>query len=182
MAEGKTAYIEYEKEKDAGEIGPTLGIDWDVNDQWTLSFSYQFKGDGNEATTSLGAEYAILENLAVALNYDTADSENSIGLELSGSYALSEPWALTGGLVYTSYTPKFDSDYTELELSVGAEYQITEALQTSLSYVGTNTSFENSADKFVIGAEYSFDDYAIYFEYEIPKDGYTATIGVSYSF
>ncbi len=193
MAEGKTIYIEYETEKDADDYGPTVGLDWGATDQLTLSIGYQFEGDGgNEATTSLRAEYALLENLAVALNYETADSEDSIGLELGGSYALSEPWALNGGLAYTAYTPDEDGeDYTELELSAGLAYQVTEAFGASLSYVWTDTSYDDNAldatdggddDKFVLGAEYSFGDYAVYVEYEEPEEGYTTILGVSYSF
>jgi predicted porin len=192
----KTVYVEYEKEKDADNYGPTLGLDWGLTDQWTLSLSYQLEGDGgNEATTSLGAEYAILENLAAILTYETADSEDSIALELSGSYALSDPWALTGGVVYTAYTPDEgpgeNLKYNELELAAGVEYQATEALLTSLQYVWTDTSFDDdvldattgdSADKFVVGAEYSLGDYAVYLEYEIPDEGYTATLGVAYKF
>jgi hypothetical protein len=30
LAEGKTAYLEYEDEKDVAKYGPTLGIDWEV--------------------------------------------------------------------------------------------------------------------------------------------------------
>lgn len=196
MAEGKTVYLEYQTEKDADSYGPTLGFDWEVNDQWTLSLGYQFQGGGeNEATTSLGAEYAILENLAVALNYDIANSENAIGLELSGSYALSDPWALTGGAVYTSFAPQAeagqDLNYAELELSAGVEYQFTETFLISLGYVWTDTRFNDAAinqaqgggaGKFVGGAEYSLGDYTIYYAYEIPENGYTVTLGASYSF
>jgi hypothetical protein len=65
MAEGKTVYLEYEDEQNVDKYGPTLGIDWEAAEHWTLSAKYQLEGDdGNEATTSLGAEYAILENLA----------------------------------------------------------------------------------------------------------------------
>jgi long-subunit fatty acid transport protein len=193
MADGKKVYLEYEKEKDVEDTGPTVGFDWSANDRWTLSLGYQFEGDGNDATISFGAEYAFNENLAVALNHDTADSEKSTGLELNGSYALSEPWALTGGFAYTAYSPKAEEnlDYTELELAAGVEYQASEALLASVSYVWTDTVYSDatldkvdggSADKFVIGAEYGFGDYAVYLEYEIPKEGYTATVGVSYSF
>lgn len=196
MAEGKTVYLEYETEKDADNYGPTLGFDWEVNEQWTLSLSHQLQGSGaNEATTSLGAEYAILENLAAALKYDTANSENSIGLELSGSHPMSDAWALTGGVAYTSYIPKPEPgqnlDYSELELSAGVEYQVTETLLMSFGYVWTNTRFNDSAldqtqggsaGKFVGGAEYSFGNYAVYYGYEIPNEGYLVTLGVSYSF
>ena len=196
MAEGKTVYVEYEKEKDADDFGPKVGLDWGVTERLTLSISHQLEGDGaNEATTSLGVEYGLLENLAVAVNYDTADTEDSIGLELSGSYALSDPWALTGGIAYTVYTPDEapgeNLEYDDLELSAGVEYQATEALLTSVSYVWTDTSYDDdvldktdgdSTDKFVIDAEYSFGDYAVYLEYEIPEEGYKAILGVSYSF
>lgn len=196
MAEGKTVYIEYETEKDAADYGPTVGLDWGATDRLTLSISYQLEGDDeNEATTSLGAEYALFDNLAVSMNYDTADSEDSIGLGLSCSHALSQPWTLVGGIAYTAYNPEAvpgeNKDYNELELSAGVECQATEGLLASVSYVWTDTSFDDeatdaaegdSADKFVIGAEYGFGDYAVYFEYEIPEEGYTANLGVSYSF
>jgi long-subunit fatty acid transport protein len=196
MAEGKTVYLEYQTEKDADNYGPTLGLDWGVGEQWTLSLSHQFQGSGaNEATTSLGVEYAILKNLAAALNYDIANSENSIGLEFSGSYALSDPWALTGGAAFTAFTPKAGAgenpNYSELELSAGVEYQVTEALLMSLGYTWTHTRFDDhvidlaeggSAGKFVGSVEYSFGDYAVYCEYEIPEKGYTVTLGASYNF
>jgi long-subunit fatty acid transport protein len=196
LAGGKTVSLEYETEKDVDRYGPKLGLDWEVNEQWTLSLGYQFKGDGeNEATTSLGVEYAVLENLAAVLNYDTAASENSIGLELSGSIALSDPWALTGGVAYTSFSPRAeageDPNYSELELSAGVEYQVTEALLTSFGYVWTHTRFSDSAvdqvegggvGKLAAGAEYSLGDYAVYFESEFPPEGYTVTLGVSYKF
>jgi predicted porin len=192
MAEGKMVYLEYQTEKDADNYGPTLGFDWEVNGRWALSLRHQFQGGGqNEATTSLGAEYTILENMAAALHYDTANSENSIGLEFSGGYPVSDPLALTGGISYSSYITKPDTsgNYSELELSAGLEYQVTDALLTTLSYVWTNTRFIDnlldqteggSMNKFVAGAEYSFDNCAAYLEYEIPKEGYTITIGVSY--
>lgn len=61
MAEGKTVYIEYEKEKDVDDFGPTVGFDWGVTDRLTLSISRQLEGDGdNEAATSLGVEYGVL--------------------------------------------------------------------------------------------------------------------------
>lgn len=181
-AEGKTVYIEYETEKDAENFGPTLGFEWQVNDKWTISFSHQLKDDANEATSSLGAEYALLENLSAGISFDTAKSEDSMCLELSGSYSLSEPWALTGGIAYTDYWLQEEEDYNELELSVGMEYQASEALLTSLSYVWTDPSEDDSFDKFVLGAEYGLGNFGIYGEYEIPEEGYTLTIGVAYNF
>jgi predicted porin len=133
----------------------------------------------------LGAEYALRENLAAKLSCDLADSEDSICLELSGNYALTEPWALTGGVAYTDYSKKDSVDYHELELSVGAEYQFNKALLASLSYVYTDTS-EAGADndsKAVLGAEYSFDKYGIYCEYELPdKANDKVILGVAYHF
>jgi opacity protein-like surface antigen len=184
LAEGKTVYLEYEKEEDVDDYGPTLGIDWEANDQWTLSLSYQFEGDGeNEATTSLGAEYALTENLAVGLSTDIADSEKSGCFTLSGNRAINDPWALTGGIAYTYYWEDDDDNYEELELAAGVEFQATEALLTSAQYVWTDPSNDDdSTKKWVIGAEYGMEQYALYFEYEIPDDGYKAKLGVSYNF
>jgi long-subunit fatty acid transport protein len=186
LAEGKTVYLEYEDEKDVDNYGPTLGIDWEVAERWTLSASYQLEGDGdNEATTSLGAEYAIRENLAAKLSCDLADSEDSICLELSGSHALTGPWALTGGVAYTDYSEEDSADdYHELELSVGAEYQVNKAWLTSLSYVYTDSS-EADADDYevVVGAEYNLEKYGFYCKYEIPdKANDKLTLGVAYHF
>jgi opacity protein-like surface antigen len=60
-------------EEDVTNYGPTLGIDWNANEKWTFSLSYQFDGEDdidNEATASIGAEYAIYENLAAKLSFD----------------------------------------------------------------------------------------------------------------
>jgi long-subunit fatty acid transport protein len=186
LAEGKTVYLEYEDEKDVDNYGPTLGIDWEAAERWTLSASYQLEGDSdNEATVSLGAEYAIRENLAAALSCDLADSEDSVCIELSGSHALSEPWALTGGIAYTDYSEE-DSvdDYEELELSVGTEYQVNKELLTSLSYVYTDSSEEEADDyKLVVGVDYNLDKYGFYCEYEIPDEANDKlTLGVAYHF
>jgi long-subunit fatty acid transport protein len=185
-ADGKTIYLEYEDEKNVDNYGPTLGIDWEASEHWTLSAGYQLEGDGdNEATASLGVEYAIRENLAAILSCDLADSEDSVCFELSGSHALSEPWALTGGLAYTDYSEEDSADdYHELELAVGAEYQVNPAWGTSLSYVYTDSSEEDADDsKAVIGAEYSPDQYGVYCEYEIPdKADEKLTVGVAYHF
>jgi long-subunit fatty acid transport protein len=148
-----------------------------------LSLSYQLEGDGdNQATTSLGAEYAIRENLAFGVSCDLADSEDSVCFELNGSHALSEPWALTGGVSYTDYSVAEDTDYDELELAAGFEYQVSEAWLTSLRYVWTDPSNEDINDKWVLGAEYTYADYGIYCEYEIPDEGYTVKLGVKYQF
>jgi long-subunit fatty acid transport protein len=187
LAEEKaTVYLEYENEKNVDNYGPTLGIDWEAAERWTLSASYQLEGDGdNEATTSLGVEYAIRENLAAKLSCDLADSEDSVCFELSGSHALSEPWALTGGIAYTDYSEEDSADdYHELELSAGTEYQVNEALLASVSYVYTDSSEEDADDyKAVVGAEYNFDKYGFYCEYELPdKADEKLTLGVAYHF
>jgi opacity protein-like surface antigen len=184
LAEGKTVYLEYEKEEDKDDYGPTLGIDWEANEQWTLSLGYQFEGAGeNEAKTSLGAEYAIGENLSIGLRSEIADSEKKGCLELSGSRAINDPWALTGGVAYTYHWLDADDDnYEELELAAGVEFQATEALLTSAQYVWTDPSNDENSKKWVIGAEYGIDKYGLYFEYEIPDDGYKAKIGISYNF
>jgi hypothetical protein len=53
---------------------------------------------------------------------------------------------------------------------------------TSLAYVTTDPSNDESDDKIVLGAEYTYEDCGFYCEYEIPDEGYKATLGVSYNF
>jgi hypothetical protein len=196
MAEGKSVYVEYEKEKDAGNYGPTLGFDWEIADQWTLSLSHQLKGDGeNEAVTSLEADYTLSENLTAKLTYETSKDSDDVVFEFDGSYVLKDPWSLIGGLTYTAYTPDKvagqNPDYNELELAAGVECQITKALVASLQYKWTDTTYDDNVldaadggnnDAFEVDAEYNFGKYAVYLECEIPDNGYDATLGLAYKF
>jgi long-subunit fatty acid transport protein len=185
MAKDKTVYLEYENEESTDNYGPTVGLDWNVADRWTVSGSYQLEGDGpNEATTSLGATYAINKNLSAGLSYDTADSEDSVCVKLNGQHALKAPWTLMGGVAYTDYAEDVIADYHELELSVGTKYQFNEDLAASVSYVNTDPSNDDRYDKFVLGANYAIDDYGVYCKYEICDDDHNdkMTVGASYRF
>jgi predicted porin len=185
MAQDKTVYLEYENEESADNYGPTIGLDWNVNEKWTVSGSYQLEGDGaHEATTSIGAAYAVNKYLTAGLSYDIADSENSLCVELKGQHALAEPWTLIGGISYTDYAEDNIADYDELELSLGTKYQFNKDLAAAVSYVTTDPSNGDSHDKFVLGADYAMNDYGAYFEYEICDEGYNdkVTVGASYRF
>ncbi|MGD9155895.1 MAG: porin, partial [Bacillota bacterium] len=183
MAKDMTAYIEYEDQEDVDNFGPTVGLDWKVNDKWTASASYQLEGDGpNEATLSVGAGYAINENLSAGLSYDTADHEDSTCLELNGRYALEEPLTLIGGIAYTDYSEDLIADYHKMELSAGAQYQVSEDLTTGLKYVRSDPSEGDTDNYFEFNVAYAMNEYGVYCKYETPDDGDKITIGASYSF
>jgi long-subunit fatty acid transport protein len=181
MAKGtdKTAYLEYENQSNVDNFGPTVGLDWNVNDRWTASASYQLEGDGqNEATFSVGADYAINKNLSAGLKYETADSLDSTELKLDGKYALQGPWTLTGGISYTDYS----TDYEELELTVGTEYQVNKDLTAGIGLVMNDPSNGDSDEYVVIDAAYAMDEYGVYCKYETPDAGNKITVGASYEF
>jgi long-subunit fatty acid transport protein len=178
-----TAYVEYENQSNVDNFGPTVGLNWNVNDKLTASGSYQLEGDGvNEATLSVGAGYAINKNLSTGLTYKTADHEDSICLELNGKYALKKPWALTGGIAYTDYSEDLIADYHKTELSVGTEYQVNQDLTTGVSYVMSDPSVGDTDHYFVVNAAYAINDYGVYCKYETPDAGNKITLGASYNF
>jgi opacity protein-like surface antigen len=173
------AYLEYENQSNVDNFGPTVGLDWNVNDKWTASASYQLEGDGNnEATLSVGADYAINQNLSAGLEYETSDSVDSTELKLNGRYALQEPWTLTGKLSYTDYS----TDYHETELSVGTEYQVNDDLMAGVSYVMNDPSNADNDNYLRVKADYAMGQYGVYGKYETPDVGNKITIGASYKF
>jgi long-subunit fatty acid transport protein len=183
MAKDKTAYIEYENQSNVDNFGPTVGLDWHVNEKLTVSGSYQLEGDGaNEATLSVGAGYAINKDLSAGLSYDTADHEDSLCLELNGKYALEKPWALTGGIAYTDYSEEMSADYHKMELSVGTEYQVNKDLTAGVSYVMSDPSNDDTDKYFVGNVAYAINDYGVYCKYETPDAGNKLTVGASYNF
>jgi long-subunit fatty acid transport protein len=178
-----TAYVEYENQSDVDNFGPTVGLDWNVDDKWTASASYQLEGDGpNEATLSVGAEYAINKNLSAGLSYDTADHEKSACMELNGKYALKAPWTLIGGIAYTDYSEDLTADYHKMKLSVGTNYQVNKDLTTGVKYVMSDPSIGDTDHYFVVNAAYAMNEYGVYCKYETPDAGNKITLGASYNF
>lgn len=188
-AVGITAYAEYASE-DGTANGPTLGLDWAVTDQFVAQFSYQFEGDDDDegspinlGTFSIGGEYSFLEYWAASLTYEITDDDATTTLGLAGSYPISDPLSVAASLEYgiTNFDEAGTSDEKAWTWNAGLDYQALEALSVSLHYELEHVEGASDDSKTVIvGAEYAFDPFAVYGEYEV--DPKTITVGVSYSF
>ncbi len=188
-AVGVTVYAEYASDDGTAE-GPTLGLDWEVTDQFVAQFSYQFEGDDDDAgdpinlgTFSIGGEYSFLEYWAASLTYELTDDDATTTLGLSGSYPITDPLSVAASLEYgiTNYDQSGIDDTKAWTWNGGLDYQALEALSVSLHYeLEHEESASEDSKTAILGAEYAFDPFAVYGEYEF--DPKTITVGVSYSF
>jgi len=164
-AEYKKVFAEYFKEEDYDDYGPKFGLDWGINDRWSLFLSHQLEGDGaNEATTYGEVRYLMFKDLALILDYETTDSENSAGFKFNYNHPVNNSLWVNGILSYTANFPETGSDYNEVELYGGLNYRISQALLLMAGCNLSNTGYEENSV-----LDYQETEFSAGLEYQLSK-------------